>query len=212
MQFTLKYQGTDLRPAASQKGRLEEKHKIRTCFHEQIKKLWDQDNRLCNLQREKFQAPTLKDGRFDLPRPLSPAELNPLSAFFYRHPVRNLLFIPLVTDPMEAHCHISVRLGRPMKPGSIVYGGGDLDSRLRTLFDALRMPRNESELPDDAGPIGGSNQEIFCLLSDDSLITRLSIESYQLLGNYPSDHYVDADIEVQIRAVTPMVGTVSLLF
>lgn len=208
MQFTLKYRGSDLRPVATRKGRPDEKHQIRKCLHDQLKRLWSTDARLCNLNRTKFEVPIIVEGRHTLPRPLLPTDLNPLSGFFYRLPLRGFVFIPLVTEPMEAECHIAVRLGRPTKPGSIVFAGGDLDSRLQTLFDALRMPHRESELPEESSDEG----EIFCLLSDDSIITRLSIESYRLLGDYPSDHYVEADIDVQIRAITPMAGTLSLLF
>jgi len=109
---------------------------------------------------------------------------------------------------MEAHCYLSIRLGRPTRPGSILFGPGDIDNRLKILLDSLRMPQVEQELP-----IGGNAaSEMFCLLADDNLVTRLSISSYQLLAGYSSDDEVDVDIDVTIRALTPMAGTWTLLF
>jgi hypothetical protein len=101
---------------------------------------------------------------------------------------------------------INTNLGRPTRPGSILFGPGH--RQLKILLDSLRMPQVEQELP-----IGGNAApEMFCLLADDNLVTRLSISSYQLLAGYSSDDEVDVDIDVTIRALTPMAGTWALLF
>ena len=57
---------------------------------------------------------------------------------------------------------------------------GDLDNRLKTLFDALRIPvpnerYSERNVADDEKPY------FFCLLEDDRLITKVSVETDQLL-------------------------------
>src|SRR5271167_2144085 len=51
--------------------------------------------------------------------------------------------IPILTRKMNASCRLSIKLMRNEHPGQIVHGG-DIDNRLKTLFDALRMPENDS--------------------------------------------------------------------
>ena len=57
--------------------------------------------------------------------------------------------------------------------------GGDLDGRLKTIFDALRLPDSLAE----AGGIGPQDDEtpFFCLLQDDKLISEVSVTTDQLL-------------------------------
>jgi hypothetical protein len=71
---------------------------------------------------------------------------------------------------------IGIVLMRPEEPGSIVTRAGDIDNRLKTLLDSLRMPHNRSEIPADyvAGP---DEEPFFCLLEDDNLISSLSVTS-----------------------------------
>jgi hypothetical protein len=138
---------------------------------------------------------------------MEPSEVG-LEVFMFKHKVRGLTFLPLVTFPMEAHCYLAIRFGRPARPGSIFFGKGDIDGRIKTVVDALRMPHQDTELPEDAG----GDEYNLCLLADDNLVTRLSITSYQLLTGYDRDSYVDLDIDVTIRAITPMLGTWALLY
>jgi hypothetical protein len=116
--------------------------------------------------------------------------------------------VPLITFPMEAHCYLSIRMGRPTRPGSILFGRRDVDNRLKILVDALRMPHQDNEVPKDH--LG--DKEMFCLLADDNLVTRLSITSYRLLSGYTCDADIHIDIDVTIRPITAMIGTSDLLF
>lgn len=180
---------------------------MRLEFHKQLKRIWEKDNRFVGIDRSTLPLPVKVEGRLDVERPIRLCR-EPLRGFMFKLPLRNISFVPLVTAPMEATCHLVVRLGRPVKPGSILYAGGDLDRRLVVLFDALRIPLGEQDLPAD---ISGE-KEVLCLLADDSLITKLTIEPHELLGDYPDSHYVELDIDVSIKAVTPMHGTTSLLW
>jgi hypothetical protein len=54
-------------------------------------------------------------------------------------------FVPLVTERLLLLCRLDVLFLRPDPPGSLIKSG-DIDNRLKTLFDALRMPENASEL------------------------------------------------------------------
>jgi Holliday junction resolvase RusA-like endonuclease len=126
----------------------------------------------------------------------------------FRYSRGGIDFVPLITFPMEAHCYLSIRMGRPTRPGSILFGRRDVDNRLKILVDALRMPHQDNEVPKDH--LG--DKEMFCLLADDNLVTRLSITSYRLLSGYTCDANIHIDIDVTIRPITAMIGTSDLLF
>ena len=59
--------------------------------------------------------------------------------------------------------------------------GGDIDNRLKTLLDSLKIPSEPGALPPDAAP-NSKDKFFFCLLEDDNLITELSVNTKQLLG------------------------------
>ncbi|VAW11027.1 hypothetical protein MNBD_ALPHA09-1036 [hydrothermal vent metagenome] len=87
-------------------------------------------------------------------------------------------FIPLVTKELELNCSIDVLFLRPDRPVDVVWGG-DIDSRIKTLIDSLKVPDvndgyNEIK-PDSSDP------RLFCLLEDDNLVTELRIRTDQLL-------------------------------
>jgi hypothetical protein len=112
----------------------------------------------------------------------------------------NYNFVPLVTRDLELLCSIEILYMRYGESGQVLTMVGDLDNRLKTLFDALRMPTNGSELgsfidPDD------DEKPFFCLLEDDSVITRAAAESDILLASTnPRDpNYAHVIITVRIR-------------
>ena len=57
---------------------------------------------------------------------------------------------------------------------------GDIDNRLKTIFDALRMPASKDELGGYETPEEGETP-FYCLLTDDKLISRVSVETDTLL-------------------------------
>lgn len=88
-------------------------------------------------------------------------------------------FVPLVTQELTLACSIEILFLRPDSPGGAVINSGDLDNRLKTLFDALRVPSPGEMNPkltpqDDEDPF-------YCLLEDDRLITKVSVETDLLL-------------------------------
>ena len=76
-----------------------------------------------------------------------------------------------------------------------------MDNRLKTLFDALSCPRESSQLgqftvPDD------EEKPFFCLLEDDLVLTRASVESDVLLepiSEPPDPNDLHVVITVRIR-------------
>jgi len=150
MEFTLYYQGK-LRA----NGTAEEKHTIRQYFHRQLRELWNQ-------------------------RPLSEWQhfLNPKGAISIISQVGPFQFAPLVSSRIDLLADLEITMLRPGQPG-IISHGGDIDNRLKTLLDALKVPE-QSALPKRATP-GGDEQPFFCVVEDDRLITGISIKTDRLL-------------------------------
>src|SRR5262249_25688134 len=87
-------------------------------------------------------------------------------------------FIPLVRRSLYLACAVDVIFLRHEEPFSLMRQGGDLDGRLKTLFDALKMPNPNDEykgLTPTADPL-------YVVLEDDALISDFSIKSGRLLG------------------------------
>lgn len=102
-------------------------------------------------------------------------------------------FVPLVTEFMSLRCSLHVLLLRPDLPGRII-SSGDIDNRLKTLFDALRLPQSEAELGGCEAP-SQSDLPMYCLLEDDKLIEHVSVETDVLLEPV-GDSFGDNDIRM----------------
>lgn len=100
-----------------------------------------------------------------------------------------LRFAPLVTQRLNLYAELSVRLFRQQPRGTLITGGGDIDNRLKTLLDGLRVPLGSlegcTELPPqpDPSPLSG-------LLEHDSLVTKVAVESQQRLRPAAPDEVV----------------------
>lgn len=87
-------------------------------------------------------------------------------------------FIPLITADSCQSCSLDILFLRP-EPAGMVVQGGDIDNRLKTLFDALRLPAN---LEEAGGPKHSDDEDpTYCLLEDDSLISEVRVVTDQLL-------------------------------
>lgn len=85
--------------------------------------------------------------------------------------------IPVVTAEAEMRCRLNIQFMREDEGGPIVDNAGDLDNRLKTLFDGLRGP-----LEGDNGVVPSDvPSPLYCLLEDDYLINGLSIVTAPLL-------------------------------
>jgi hypothetical protein len=81
------------------------------------------------------------------------------------------------------------------EPIGRVYQGGDLDNRIKTLLDALKVP-DQGQVCEQSEP------NMHVLLEDDSLVTGLSVETRRLL-NRPdkSENEVRLIIEVTVNVL-----------
>jgi len=119
MRFVLHYRG----PLRAN-GKPAHKHELRIVFHEQLKRLWAQPP-LSDRCESYLTYPRRRTGDYSLPRPFDP-----------------FVFVPLVTEEMNVVAHLSLTLLRPEAPVSLLTKGGDIDNRLKTLFDALSIYRS----------------------------------------------------------------------
>ena len=163
------------------------KHDLRQIFHAQLKKLWGQKPL---TETPKLLQPRNKDRRGDY------SLLRPLDSF---------TFVSLITHEMDVVAELTITLLRPELPGGLLTQGGDIDNRLKTLFDALTIPRHSNALP--SGAVPQSDQTLFfCLLEDDNLVTAVSVRTEQLLEPDIDSTLVDASIHVLTRTTRPTMG------
>ncbi|HVP49201.1 MAG TPA: hypothetical protein VMT32_21560 [Bryobacteraceae bacterium] len=162
MEFRLLYKGSlpsNARPTV--------KHEIRKQFHKQLVQYWKEHPHLKML----MGSGNVFGAQFGDPE-------NAVTKLGKKFNRASHDFIPLVREQEETYCTLDILFLRRDTPGRIITSGGDLDNRLKTLFDALKVPEGTSGLP--AAPEPGFNP-IFCLLEDDKQITSLHVTTDRLL-------------------------------
>lgn len=172
MQFRLVYQGR--LPAAGSSGtRNKEKHEIRKTLHKQLLELWQRESIL-----SRYLVKGGQDGR-------SPAE-----KMADKFKVCGFRFLPLMNDEEfgSLACGLDILFLRRDQPGDLIKHGGDIDNRIKVLFDALRVPQDAQELKEQKPDQG--EDPFFCLLQDDKQITEVKITTDRLL----TPQTVDGDI------------------
>jgi len=92
--------------------------------------------------------------------------------------IDGITFIPAVYAGLCLIARLDILFLRPEDPGKVVTQGGDLDNRIKTLFDGLRVPKHD-ELPKN---IATSTDPVWCLLEDDALVTEFSVRTDRLLA------------------------------
>ncbi len=77
--------------------------------------------------------------------------------------------------------------------------GGDLDGRLKTLFDALKMPDPQDPIYKGTTP---TEDPLYVVMEDDSLISDFSIKSGRLLGRgAKKKHHVRLTVDITIKVL-----------
>jgi hypothetical protein len=173
MEFRLTYEGALLGSSRTD-TRAEHKHEIRKVFHKQLQRLWTIHDPLRNGVHRSFM-------RLSHAHEVTQIHAGSLSEFLANQYTRcGYRFVPLVTEEMSLICSLSILFLRPDRPGSLIRSG-DIDNRLKTLFDALRLPQNQSELGRYVTP-ETEEDPFYCLLQDDALITHVAVETDILLN------------------------------
>lgn len=172
MNFHLRYSGP---LPGKEKGSVEIKHRIRECFNEQLTNLIEDRDHVIG---------------------------NATYGNSYAKVIRGIAFFPLVTSDYNMFCELDIQFFRRELPGNLISSGegygGDLDNRIKILFDALRMPSDEKEVPKRA--LEESETGIcYCLLQDDALITKFQVESLVLLGKVTPENQKDVDLIIDAK-------------
>ncbi len=161
LEFRLIY-GGPLYGAGKVNTRSDHKHDIRKVFHEQLKVLWFRNPSLSCWESNNSETGIRKQTCRNL------AE---------RYSFNGVGYVPLSFDGLGVACKLDILMLRPEMPGQTLIKGGDIDNRLKTLFDALRMPK-----PGEVSEPEGGINPFYCLLEDDSLINHISVTTDLLLG------------------------------
>lgn len=182
MRFVLHYRGS-----LRSNGNPTHKHELREAFHHQLKQLWAQPP--LSEHGAFLVYPRPRPGEYSLPRPFGP-----------------FVFVPLVAGEMNVVAELSVVLLRPEAPGQLITQGGDIDNRLKTLFDALTVPRHQNALPTGAAPTPNQQPFFYCLLEDDNLVTSVAVKTEQLLEPVADASIVDVSITVHTKVTRLTMG------
>jgi hypothetical protein len=115
----------------------------------------------------------------------------------------------LISEYLATVVDLNITILMPHNVGRIIYNGGDIDNRIKTLFDALRVPAAASEIPSsDSFNYGTSG--MYCLLQDDKLINRVSIRSYRDQAPMDGDS-VRCLIEVETKITRAFWGNLNFV-
>jgi len=202
-------------------GRSRYKRLIRKEFHKQLRELWrqqpalkDQAESFFNMYTTPFnmvaphgpnqrvieRLPARSQAQIDAGGSYPPTIKTWLDHVADSYNRLGTRFVPLISKTGGFTCSLDVLFMRRDAPGNVVVpgaGGGDIDNRLKTLFDALKMPERVDDLggididPEDEDPF-------FCLLTDDGLITRIAITSDRLLTPKGDDEKVN-DVHIVVH-------------
>jgi hypothetical protein len=180
MDFTLVYWDTTLKAASQSNKRAWEKHQIRRYFSSQLETLWD-------------VSPNLK--WYDHGKQIRDA----LGKKYERGGVE---FVPLVVEEIGLVCELEITFLRPEAPGKLVTDSGDIDNRLKVLWDALRVPVDTSEMQLKEGEINPSR--IYCLMENDKLVTNVKVTTDRLLvPNTTKSSEACLFIQVKAKGISP---------
>lgn len=160
-EFTLYYRG----PLKANAGPTE-KHAIRVCLHAQLRDLWEHKP-LSGMKAKLLDASRSPE--------VPPGGNNLLFG------VGGHQFGCIVSSRLNATAALDITLIRPEAPGSLLAQSGDIDSRLKTLLDALTIPPHPNALPPGFSPTP-DQKPFFCLLQDDGLVTSLAVRTHRWLN------------------------------
>lgn len=210
MEFRLVYDGW-LPPESRGDPRSKEKHDIRRKFSAQLRVLHETHPRIRRDVKAGGESPTawmqgmgqLMEGE-GIDRDMY--FVHPLPTVFRRMD-RN--FIPLINKSNDVGCSLDILFLRRDPPGALIRHGGDIDNRIKVLFDALRMPSNDTEVH---GEIAGDPDPFYCLLEDDRLITEVKVTTDRLLmPKALEEHDHDVRLIVHVKTIVLDPGNLGAL-
>lgn len=183
MEFRLTYEGP-LKATTRSNGRVADKHYIRQQLHKQLAAYWAVQKPLNALAAH-------------LPHPEGRPFVERLAGKYARCGFR---FMPLISDEFKLVCALDILFLRRESSGQLIVGG-DLDNRIKTLFDALKMPENCDEVQGCAP--GADENPFYCLLERDDRITDFRVTTDRLLAplkdqQHPNEVYLVIKVNTQL--------------
>jgi hypothetical protein len=178
MEFRLTYRGP--LPPETSSPRVKYKRRLRSYFHHQLKTLVQTHPSLSHRNSLYWIWPQGHAEEVDSPN-------TEISVYWDDIATRNTVltkgnhahrFAPLIVEENYDSCSLDILFLRRDMKGSIVKYQGDIDNRLKVLFDGLTKPQG-SGLEDI--PQRADENPCFCLLEDDKFIDRMSVTTDRLL-------------------------------
>jgi hypothetical protein len=194
MDFRLIYEGR-LKASGNSAKHVKDKHAIRKQFHKQLSNLYDAHPYLVKLKKVSL-IHNFTDYKGNFLPTYETSQVEEQAKRFARCGYR---FVPLVNKAQSLICGLDILFLRRENPGDLILQGGDIDNRIKTLLDALRIP-------DDCNEIDGAPEEsedpFFCLLQNDSLVTELNVVTDRLLvplkdGQHPNEVVLIIKVKVK---------------
>lgn len=184
MRFTLTYDGP-----LHVRGKAPAKQAVREAFHPQLVELWGYEP----LVHSQFLL--------DAPDQANPGEPFQRGVSVLTR-VGAQAYAPLVSKKLKLNAELDVLLLRAGPAGSVLTGQGDIDNRLKVLFDALSVPTLQQAHPCSGG-LGTEATPLHTLLEDDDMVTRVNVDTARLLGDHAAGH-VRAIVRVDVRPAAHM--------
>jgi hypothetical protein len=190
MKFRLTYEGPLLSSKRDDPNRhIAHKHRLRQCFHGQLKELWRTNRFLSGHTMDQGSQPLLPPAAYPIlqahngSRPM--AEV--LGDVYGHHGFR---YTPLIWK--EAYLACSLRILCLRRDGDeAVASARDIDNRVKTVIDALTPVQLKQGAPqDEAGNTllpGPDEDPLYVLLDDDRQVTHLEVETDTALAPDPQN-------------------------
>jgi hypothetical protein len=202
VEFRLVYSGR-LLGASRNDTRATHKHFIRREFHPQLARLWRTKPLLSELA-ESFGRREMNAYYSANPNDRELTFQSGVDFLANKWSRGNYKFVPLVTAGLCLQCSLDILFLRPEEPGLLIRSG-DLDARVKTVFDALRVPDNLDEIGNNEPKEGET--PFYCFIADDKLISSISVTTDQLLL-LPHERQLNANdalliVHIKLRQTRP---------
>src|ERR1700687_3316817 len=211
-------------------GRAKDKHRLRKHFHLQLRELWKEHPDLRAQAEQRFVVLTTPSNQVSDPGPnvqrilraTGPIEgapnarsidmIYPTSTAGAKTWLEHIAdshircngnrFVPLISEAGGFTCDLKILFLRRDNPGGLINNLGDIDNRIKVLFDGLRMPVEVKELGGYA--IDQDENPFFCLLENDRLITSVTVTTDRLVIPLKAEENIsDVLLVIHVTMVTP---------
>ena len=105
-------------------------------------------------------------------------------------------YIPLIRKSLSLNCSLKILFLRQEDPGALISKAGDIDNRIKTLLDGLKVPDKDTQ---DRHP--PKLDPTYCLLESDFLVSDLDIDTDRLLfpeTTFPNEVHLVIEVKVNV--------------